>query len=315
MGILKLLCKQDTAGGCVFFATLLILACSPVFAEYDVPSYDEGLNRMAVRDYDGAINEFNRAIGFNNRNGLAFFKRAQCFYYLQNFQLAVDDFTGAISCRPGESEYYLWRGATYAKMGDDPHSIRDYVDALRMDPKLLAAANGAPEREDKTGLNSPMFEHHKHAPAKNERSIHNYQEAVRIVNGNLLARFVPGTIFSGIIRPEFPQDEKAAFLRPDGLDDITANPKATYESCRKLLEADARDPVAHFKRGLALQLMGKMQRAMDDYNDAIAQQANNPTFILTRAALHHVNHNDGAAQNDITQAHLINPDVPAKIEW
>ncbi len=43
-------------------------------ADYDVPSYDDGLAKMGRRDFDGAILEFNRAVGYNNRNAKAYFK-------------------------------------------------------------------------------------------------------------------------------------------------------------------------------------------------------------------------------------------------
>jgi tetratricopeptide (TPR) repeat protein len=301
-------------------AALFWTYCLPAFSDYDVPSFDDGMNKMSRRDYDGAIVEFNRAIGYNQRFDKAFFKRGQCFYYLQNFQLAADDFTAAINCQPEISEYYLWRGATYCKMGDDPHSVKDYVQALRMDPALLKAANGAPGKEE-TGLNSPMFEHrHKagtvsgHAP-RNEQSIANYKEALRIVNENIVTVFAPGTVFSGIIRPEFPADAQAPFLRPKGLDEIIANPKATFESCRKQLEINPRDPALHYRRALALQLMGKSQKALDDFSDSISPELNQAEVLLARACLYHFINDDASAQNDIARAHSVDPAVPALIQW
>ena len=303
----------------LLIAGVFLCVVQPARADYDVPSYDDGLSKMGRRDFDGAILEFNRAIGYNHRNAKAFFKRGQCFYYLQNFQLAIDDFTAAIGCDANNSEFFLWRGATYSKMADDPHSIADYADALRLDPKLLQAANGAPQPEP-AGVNSPMFakggaQQRSNGRVPNERSVHNYMEAVRIVNTNALPVFAAGTVFSGIIRPEYPADQQKPFLCPDNLDELVANPKLAFDNCRKQLELNPRDPLSRFKRGLALQLMGKNQKAIDDFSEAISQQSNSAQFLLARAFVYHANHDEASANNDITRAHGVDPAVPAVIKF
>lgn len=291
-----------------------------VRADYDLPSYDEGVNRMSRRDFDGAILSFNTAVGSNNRNARAYFKRGQCFYYLQSYKMAIDDFSSAISCDPNNSEYFLWRGATNCKAGDDPRSIMDYEEALRLDPALLKAASGAAPEKQEDGLKSPMFagKENKASSAKavqNEQSIHNYMEAVKIVSTGAFPVFVKGTVFSGIVRPEFPADKDAAYLRPDGLDALLANPKAAFESSRQQLERTPTDPVSHFRRALALQAQGKMQRSIDDLSDAISQQPNNLQYLLARAYLQHSNHNEAAAKADIEKAQAVDSSLPKVIKF
>jgi lipoprotein NlpI len=81
------------------------------------------------------------------------------------------------------------------------------------------------------------------------------------------------------------------------------------------LELNPRDPLSHFKRGLALELMGKNQKAIDDFTEAIFQQSNNAQFLLARAFIHHANHDDTSANNDISRAHGVDPAVPSLIKF
>ena len=104
-------------------------------------------------------------------------------------------------------------------------------------------------------------------------------------------------------------------MRPKALDEISANPKAVFEACRKRLETNPRDPETYFKRALALELLGKTQKALEDMAEAISPQSNSAEVLLARAYLHHLNHDDMAAGNDISRAHALDPEVPAVISW
>lgn len=272
---------------------------------------------MGHRDFDGAILSFNQAVGANNRNAKAYFKRGQCFYYLQNFKLAIDDFTAAIGVDPKNSEFYLWRGATYCKAGDNPHSVMDYEEALRVDPALLKAANGG-ENKKAEGVNSPMFADKTQPAAKtaqNEQSIQNYLEAVKIVNEGRFPVFAKGTVFGGIIRPEYPSDRESPFLRPDSLEKIMADPKSIMDATRQQLAVNPRDANAHFRKGLALQQMGKAQKAIESLSDAISQEPSNVQYLLARAFLQHQANNDAMSRADMDKARLIDLNLPKQINF
>lgn len=106
--------------------------------EYN-PAFSRGMARLAHRDYDDAINDFNEAIGFDDRNPKVYFERGKCFFNLNNYNLAIKDFDEAIKQNPDNSEFFLFRGTSYAKSGEDDRAIRDYVQAIRLDPKLMQA--------------------------------------------------------------------------------------------------------------------------------------------------------------------------------
>ena len=290
-----------------------------VLAQGESTSYDQGLERMSHRDFDGAILSFNQCVGSNRQNADGYFKRGQCFYYLQKYQLAIDDFTVAINCNASNSDYYLWRGVSYCKKGENPRSIMDYEQALRVNPTLLKAASGAgAEPRTDNGIKSNSQAVGASSPeknAKNEQSVQNYLEAVRIVNSNLFASFVQGTVFGGIVRPEYPGDHEKAYLCPEGLDAIMKDPRKILDSSRQELESKPGDAIALFHRGLAYQQMGIFQKALDDLDSAIQVQQNNTQFLLARAYLQHMNKNDAAAKMDLEKARLVDASLPAVIKF
>lgn len=275
------------------------------FADYDVPSYTEGLERMSRRDFDGAILSFNQVVGANTRNAKGYFKRGQCFYYLRNMKLALDDFSSAILVDAKNAEFYLWRGATYCKTGDNPHSIMDYEEALRLDPSLLQSASKATPQEANAAAKGPQ----------NEQSVQNYLEAAKIVSENRKAEFAPGTVFSGIVRPEFPDDLKTPFLYPEGLDKILADSKGTILSCRKSLESNPREASVHFNYALALQQEKKYPKAAEEFGESISLDSSSSKYLLARAFLYHQMNNESSARADLDRARLIDPAVPASLAF
>lgn len=300
----------------IFISGFLAAAAPPAFSQSDNPSYGEGLERMSHHDFEGAIQSFNSCVGSNAKFGQAYFKRGQCFYYLQEYKMAIDDFGEAIGCDPKKSDYYLWRGATISKVGDDnPRAIMDYEQALRLDPDLLKAAKiGAAQNENSSNGDSKTPAATESKTVTNPKSVENYKEALRIVSNNIVATFVDGTIFRGIVRPEHPEDKQAAFLCPVDIDKIVSDPKAVFDSVRQQLDRSPTDANLHFRCALALQQMGKTQRAIDEYGDAISQLPSSSQFFLARAICHHNNGDDVSAQNDLDRARVIDPAVPASLK-
>jgi tetratricopeptide (TPR) repeat protein len=328
------------------------IGCGAALADYDNPAYDEGMGRMSRRDFDGAILSFDRAIGSNTMNCKAYFKRGQCFYYLGSYQKALDDFSQAAQCDPKVSEFYLWRGTTFSKMGSDEHSILDYEEALRLDPTLLKPGvstalpnqnedarsrrnnsvddrgrpgRGGRRRGNGGGNFNNMFVPERGRQAerqaarmrddRNTLAVANYKAAVRIITNKIHASFVPGTVFGGIVRPEFAHDSQTPYLRPDGLDQIVANPKETITDCHHQIEANQQDAEAFFKRALALQSMGKLEKALEDFNEVISQQPNKIQYLLARAYCRHKANRDMSASEDIAKAQAIDPTLPRIIDF
>lgn len=113
-----------------------LLATIPALASYQNPAFDRGMGRMSHRDFDGAINDFGEAIGFNDTDPKNYLMRGKCFFNMHNYELAIQDFNKSIQYAPNDYEAYLWRGTAHANLGKDDFAIKDYEKAISLDPNL-----------------------------------------------------------------------------------------------------------------------------------------------------------------------------------
>ncbi len=87
----------------------------------DVAYFGRGNLRVRVGDFPGAIEDFTWRIQNRPEDARVYMQRGSCFYHLQNYQLALKDFTTAIQLDP-QPEVYFNRGLTYF---DYVHSVND----------------------------------------------------------------------------------------------------------------------------------------------------------------------------------------------
>ncbi|MBK9329091.1 MAG: tetratricopeptide repeat protein [Sphingobacteriales bacterium] len=103
--------------------------------------FKEGYRKNEIRDYYGAIHDYNKAIvidpfyvkAYNNR-GIAYFK-------LFEFKDALKDFTKAISLKADYIDAYYNRGMVKGIIGDYYGAIRDFDAAIKLDSNFADAYN------------------------------------------------------------------------------------------------------------------------------------------------------------------------------
>jgi tetratricopeptide (TPR) repeat protein len=111
-------------------ALVWYFSASPALVEVD--PYMRGLKHLADKQYDLAIQEFDRAIGRGDSK--SYFVRGQAWLQKQNYDQAIVDFTEALKTESGNYFLYMNRGAAYAHKGDGASAIADYRRALALDP-------------------------------------------------------------------------------------------------------------------------------------------------------------------------------------
>ena len=75
--------------------------------------------------YELAIEDFNKAIGLNNRDQTAHYNRGSAYGKLGRYKLAIEDFSMAIRLKPDYAEAYYNRGITFILLGDNPNGCHD----------------------------------------------------------------------------------------------------------------------------------------------------------------------------------------------
>lgn len=103
---------------------------------YQDPAFDQGRDRMAAGDYDGAVAAFGESLGLNSDNPRAFVLRGECFFKMGNYKLAIQDLTNGLQYAPNNIRALLLRGTCHSNLGKDGMAIVDYTKAIQMSPKL-----------------------------------------------------------------------------------------------------------------------------------------------------------------------------------
>lgn len=84
-----------------------------------------------------ALHDYNKALELGSKNPNALNSRGK-LYFMSNsrdtIQLALQDYTAAINLSPDFAEYYMNRGATYARLQSFQLALQDLMKAAQLDP-------------------------------------------------------------------------------------------------------------------------------------------------------------------------------------
>ena len=108
------------------------------------PTYAKAwYNRGNVFDetgvFDRAIDDFTRAIELEPHYTMAYNNRGLTYRHMGNYEKAIADFTTALDLDPNYAKAYNNRGMVLAQVGEHPRAIADFTRAIRIDPKYQAA--------------------------------------------------------------------------------------------------------------------------------------------------------------------------------
>jgi len=152
--VVNLLKLPKTAGdyGALCFATvsLQLWADSPAncnkAAELD-PGFPEahlglGINRWVGKQFDLAIAEFTKAIGFDSRYAAAYFNRARAYQSKQQPDLAINDYSRAIEIDRNYVDAYVSKASIYAQYKQYDRAIPEFTNAITLEPTNVPAYLG-----------------------------------------------------------------------------------------------------------------------------------------------------------------------------
>ena len=96
---------------------------------------DDWFGRHSVKE---AIRHFSRIIHSGDASkkelGSAFYNRGNAFYEFGSFDLAIKDYSRALSLNPADVDAYYNRGNIFSDLGDLERAIQDYTEAIRLQP-------------------------------------------------------------------------------------------------------------------------------------------------------------------------------------
>ncbi len=91
------------------------------------------------KEYDLALQNYDRAVALNTREGKTFSSRGKTYFDMGRSAAAIEDYTRAIALDASEAEFFINRGAAYGSLGQFNPALADFNEGLRLDPDFKNA--------------------------------------------------------------------------------------------------------------------------------------------------------------------------------
>ncbi|GET38221.1 caspase, EACC1-associated type [Microseira wollei] len=102
--------------------------------------YKLGLEKSKKRDFKGAIEDFERALGFNPIHAKTYHSRGRAYFNLGDHPRAIADYETAIKINPNDYETYQFLGNVSAKLSKYTQAIEYYKKAIQLDSREIKDA-------------------------------------------------------------------------------------------------------------------------------------------------------------------------------
>ncbi|MBU6450561.1 MAG: tetratricopeptide repeat protein [Cyanobacteria bacterium REEB67] len=285
-------------------------------------------NRMAQKDWDGAVNALNHVIAAHPDDTKAMMMRATCFYQLGNYKLSIQDLDQALKSMPGNVRALLLRGSSHAKLNQDDDAVSDYQAAIKLDKSLAIRyyMNGGPA-EVKRDTTGSVHE------GLNLHAVNDYQKAMDALYPNGLSaedkaqaatpEMVEVTPSGGSkpvnVKSEDKRDGSPSVNLVDnttpGAGEFQGNAQKAVANLTEVLRGNQNNAETYYKRGKAYQKLGKVDNALKDYASAIERDPQKSQYYIARASVFYQLGKTDLCQNEIGRARSVDPDVPAKVDF
>ena len=100
---------------------------------------NSGRKKVALKDYQGAMEDFNNAIGLNPSSDTAYANIGLCKSGLEDYKGAIQDYNKAIELNPKLFKAYYGRGLVKYKLEDYYGAIQDNSKAIELNPNFAEA--------------------------------------------------------------------------------------------------------------------------------------------------------------------------------
>ena len=95
--------------------------------------FKKGNYKYSLKDYIGAINDFDKSIELNPQEAIYYNYRGVSEFELKDYHGAITDFTKAIELNPQKASNYNNRGVVKHRLGDYEGATYDYEQAIGID--------------------------------------------------------------------------------------------------------------------------------------------------------------------------------------
>ncbi len=87
------------------------------------------------KQYKKALENYDRAVQLNTREGKTFNSRGKTYFDMGNATKALEDYNRSIEMDPDRAEFYVNRGAAFGSLGRLNEALNDFNKGVELDPK------------------------------------------------------------------------------------------------------------------------------------------------------------------------------------
>jgi tetratricopeptide (TPR) repeat protein len=229
----------------------------------------------------------------------AFYRRANAYSEKGNYDQAIRDYDQAIRLNPGHAIAFSNRGATYARNGDYDRAIQDYNHAIRLNPKHADSFSNR-------GVAYWRKEDY-------ERAIQDYDQAIRLNPKHITAWYNRGNAYrrKGDSERAIQDYDQAIRLNPEYASafsnrGIAYARKGNYDRAiqdyDQAIRLNPNYVNAFYNRGNAYRRKGDYERAVLDYDQVIGLSPNHPNAYSNRGLVRFYQGQFTAAVTDFSKA-------------
>lgn len=258
----------------------------------DSAYYNRGLLLNRRGKFSDALTDFDEAVRCSPERADRLVARALCYLAIDDFDRALASFDGAIAAEPSNAIGYLARSNFYARRGNTDKQQRDYQQALSLNPNA-----------EKLWMEVDGWFDNKQAKVDAER-----KQSFQFDNLGLLLRterrFSPQLLSrnAGKSYHQLFQEAKLAHEQGNYEDEIALWNEVVAMNISAIQVAPA-----VMNRGTAYSARGDLDRALQDYNQAIELDPRNAGAYVNRALALARKGEWEPAMNDYAKAISLNP--------
>jgi tetratricopeptide (TPR) repeat protein len=214
----------------------------------------------------------------NNNEAKVCCDRGENFRIKNELDLAIHEFTKAISIDPKYADAYYRRGSLYYQKGDYDHSIADCTEAIRLNPKDDLLYRGRAYAYKEKG--------------NYDCAIADFTEAIRL--------FPNDAELSDL--SELYYDRSSIYSRKCDYDNVIAD-------CTEAIRFNPNKAGIYNFRGIAFYFKGEYDRSILDYSEAIKLNSNYAEAYLDRGTSYNAKGEYDNAITDFSKALQCNPKI------
>lgn len=198
------------------------------------------------KDYQKALESYNRAIELDQNNAIAYYNRGIVYGKQREYEKAIEDYSRAIDLDENCVNAYNNQGSAYGEQGEYDKAVADYSRAIELDKNYKNAYYGRGIVYGKQG--------------EYDKAIADYSKVIELDENYAYAYNNRGNVY----------DEQGEYDKAI----------ADYS---KAIDLDENNAVAYNNRGYTFVRQGEYEKAIADYSKAIELDENYKYAYLNRA--------------------------------